>query len=431
MAVTIRMEGLPGVLKFISSKKRNIEKGITDGALQGAEVLADEVRASIAGQRAEPRSVDTGAFLESVNIATTATRDVTVFSDVEHACLIGAGQSIYEPINRTSGRIGNYKYNYILSKDGFSHKINNILSRRNFNRNKIVGIKIKIDNMRNPLFVTENHLILCLRNEELQWIKAKDINLNDYIFKKRVHNYNINKSKRIKLICKCGKEFERTENYINRNINKFENFYCSKECRHKFGKHDFSKGKKWNLTFEQRQKHIGQYNPQWKNGSSKLPYDWRFNNLLKDIVKKRDNYICQDCGRCRNQVKYLIVHHKDFNKMNSNLDNLITLCPSCHGKYNKLDCEFPDINLNVFKPIHPLKIERIELIRKGKSSLPKLYDISVQDENSYIAGGVLIHNSFLEFGTSRIPARRHFSNSADRVKNEVVAKIESSIKSKL
>ena len=93
MAVTIRMEGLPGVLKFISSKKRNIEKGITDGALQGAEVLADEVRASIAGQRAEPRSVDTGAFLNSVNIATTTTRDVQVFSDVEHAKFLEFGTS--------------------------------------------------------------------------------------------------------------------------------------------------------------------------------------------------------------------------------------------------------------------------------------------------------------------------------------------------
>jgi hypothetical protein len=91
MAISIRIDGIPGVVRFLSSKKKGIEKGITDGTLQGGELLREEVRASIQGQRAEPRSVDTGALLNSVNLSTTTTRDVQIFSDVEHAKFIEFG----------------------------------------------------------------------------------------------------------------------------------------------------------------------------------------------------------------------------------------------------------------------------------------------------------------------------------------------------
>ena len=50
---------------------------------------------------------------------------------------------------------------------------------------------------------------------------------------------------------------------------------------------------------------------------------WR---KLSKQVKKRDNYLCQDCG----QPEWLVVHHIDADKENNELDNLITLCPSCH-----------------------------------------------------------------------------------------------------
>ena len=37
------------------------------------------------------------------------------------------------------------------------------------------------------------------------------------------------------------------------------------------------------------------------------------------------------CEWCNSQ-KNLLVHHKDENRKNNNLDNLITLCKSCHQK---------------------------------------------------------------------------------------------------
>lgn len=46
----------------------------------------------------------------------------------------------------------------------------------------------------------------------------------------------------------------------------------------------------------------------------------------REIVVKRDNYKCCRCDA----ESSLIVHHVDRNKKNNKLNNLITLCKSCH-----------------------------------------------------------------------------------------------------
>jgi hypothetical protein len=69
----------------------------------------------------------------------------------------------------------------------------------------------------------------------------------------------------------------------------------------------------------------GKLNPYW-NGGGKLHYAEGFTYKLRKKIKTRDNYICQDCG-----VKgKLVVHHKDFGKINHKESNLITLCFRCH-----------------------------------------------------------------------------------------------------
>lgn len=54
-------------------------------------------------------------------------------------------------------------------------------------------------------------------------------------------------------------------------------------------------------------------------------------------VLKRDKYRCQKCGITNKEhIKIynrdITIHHIDGNKKNNSLDNLITLCLSCHGK---------------------------------------------------------------------------------------------------
>jgi len=48
-------------------------------------------------------------------------------------------------------------------------------------------------------------------------------------------------------------------------------------------------------------------------------------NIIFDQVFKRDNWICQKCGK-----KGILIHHIDKNWQNNNFNNLICLCNNCH-----------------------------------------------------------------------------------------------------
>lgn len=79
----------------------------------------------------------------------------------------------------------------------------------------------------------------------------------------------------------------------------------------------------------------------WKGGKSFEPYGIEFNNRLKETIRKRDNYRCQECFRHQSELRTknnnlykLIIHHIDFNKKNNDLSNLISLCRPCHLQTN-------------------------------------------------------------------------------------------------
>jgi len=79
----------------------------------------------------------------------------------------------------------------------------------------------------------------------------------------------------------------------------------------------------------------GEGSPHWKGGISNAPYTFNFNDELKELIRKRDNYKCQICGcpEIENEQK-LSIHHIDYNKSNPSPDNLVSLCNSCHSKTN-------------------------------------------------------------------------------------------------
>ncbi len=86
-------------------------------------------------------------------------------------------------------------------------------------------------------------------------------------------------------------------------------------------------------TIETRKKlsesHKGEKSFLWKGGISFYPYPINWNNTLKRAIRERDNYICQLCSQYGNYI-----HHIDYNKLNCNPTNLITLCQKCHSKTN-------------------------------------------------------------------------------------------------
>lgn len=76
----------------------------------------------------------------------------------------------------------------------------------------------------------------------------------------------------------------------------------------------------------------GNRNPAWKGGIAKWGYAPEWKRIAR-IVRKRDNYACQECNALSpKQSKYLHVHHIDGDKTNNDLINLVTVCAKCHPK---------------------------------------------------------------------------------------------------
>jgi hypothetical protein len=79
----------------------------------------------------------------------------------------------------------------------------------------------------------------------------------------------------------------------------------------------------------------GELCPSWKGGISFENYPKEFNDLLKESIRQRDNYTCQECNLTQEQLVYTLhIHHIDYNKRNNLPSNLITLCNSCHSQTN-------------------------------------------------------------------------------------------------
>lgn len=71
-------------------------------------------------------------------------------------------------------------------------------------------------------------------------------------------------------------------------------------------------------------RYVGELNPNWRGGIAYLPYCSKFNQILRERIRERDNRTCQLCGGKENGRK-LYVHHIHYDKENCNPD-LVSLC---------------------------------------------------------------------------------------------------------
>jgi len=84
----------------------------------------------------------------------------------------------------------------------------------------------------------------------------------------------------------------------------------------------------------------------WLKGKGKYPKNW---DKIKAQVMHRDNYRCVICGRIPDNFKknynpnawdnittqHFRVHHRDLNKSNNDLSNLMYVCQWCHGELHR------------------------------------------------------------------------------------------------
>jgi len=138
---------------------------------------------------------------------------------------------------------------------------------------------------------------------------------------------------------------------------KYSKERCERISKANMGKPSWWKGKKHTKetklkmslacrTKRDNSVYAGKNHWNWQGGKSFEHYEIEFNKKLKEKIRKRDNYICQECFKHQdklftknkngNSVKEkLSIHHIDYDKKNNNPDNLISLCRNCHCKTNK------------------------------------------------------------------------------------------------
>lgn len=108
----------------------------------------------------------------------------------------------------------------------------------------------------------------------------------------------------------CGKDFIR-KNYSRKT--------CSAACSSNLRAfYVLGKKNKWSLPDDKKVENIT------------YPQHFR-NKTRKDLIRQRDNYRCAICKKPPTGGKALSIHHIDWDKRNSSLDNLISLCGSCHS----------------------------------------------------------------------------------------------------
>jgi len=92
MSVKITIEGVQKAKTFLNLKNVKTHLMINKAMVKAGTHMDKEVKSSIAGQRAEPTSVDTGNFLRSVTFKSFSDSAV-IYSDVSYAEFLEYGTS--------------------------------------------------------------------------------------------------------------------------------------------------------------------------------------------------------------------------------------------------------------------------------------------------------------------------------------------------
>lgn len=91
MMVSIQVTGLSKVSAMLIMKNKAALTAVAKGVKEAGFYIEGQVKQSIAGKKAEPKSVDTGRFLGSVKTKTPKPLVAVVESDVEYGPVLEFG----------------------------------------------------------------------------------------------------------------------------------------------------------------------------------------------------------------------------------------------------------------------------------------------------------------------------------------------------
>lgn len=112
---------------------------------------------------------------------------------------------------------------------------------------------------------------------------------------------------------------------------------------------------------------------------SKMAREERYFSGMREPVLSRDRFRCTECG----STSSLVVHHKDGNgrgcdQPNNCLDNLVTLCRSCHAKAHRIpgsQRKYSDAQIEQVRTMHTEGMSGAEISRRTGISKPYVHQV--------------------------------------------------------
>ena len=95
--ITYEIRGVEAVAMALRRLNQDIKAGVDQEVFRQATFMEEEVKESIAGNRGEPKSVDTGRFINSVKVGKVSDEEYEVKTSVSYAGYLEHGTSKLAP----------------------------------------------------------------------------------------------------------------------------------------------------------------------------------------------------------------------------------------------------------------------------------------------------------------------------------------------
>lgn len=396
----------------------------------GGKKALEKVAPLIVQRAKEYCPVDTGKLRDSIDWDERY-NGIEIFAGMYYACVANCTVKMSTGFKRLSQiKVGDE----VITQDGYSHKVLNVNSFPMTEKPDMIHFEIEYRSDKNRgLDVTKDHKILTIKKGVSYWAEAQSLQEGDVVFVPRKLSHN--KGHRTVRVCKnCGKEF----------ISQFSRRNCSLKCAnesrlkaHLGSKRSEESKEKMRIARkkfhkEHPEKHVNrilaqkgyrtsterevesflqdlnvEYFPQCKVGNHFVDFavpelstvfeaDGAFwhKDQQKDI--NRDEEILELLPGWQIVHLHFTDRHTPKDLQLNPIENSYYL--QCNNSMHSF------INLKFFKPARILKKKAYTYVQK--SSTPKmLYDLTVEGVHSFVAGGVVVSNCFVEYGTSKMAAQ--------------------------
>jgi hypothetical protein len=181
-----------------------------------------------------------------------------------------------------------------------------------------------------------------------EWCKHKS-ERSVYEFKNAKHHFcsrdcfNKWRIKKVKITCEqCGNIVYKYPSSLKRSVHHFCSLPCARIYNGAMLSGENNPTKRLDVRYKMSRSltgiNKGNKNPNWKGGSSFVPYCQKFNNEIKELIREKFDRKCYLCDITeRDNCIKLSVHHIDYNKnsiCNGQDWALVPLCQKCHTKTN-------------------------------------------------------------------------------------------------